>query len=32
MNAAVTDWTHVLEALGAIRQELTQLGARVELE
>jgi methylmalonyl-CoA carboxyltransferase large subunit len=29
MNAAATDWTHILEALDAIRQELTQLGARV---
>src|SRR5215831_436208 len=29
MNAATTDWAQVLDALGAIRQELAQLGERV---
>jgi methylmalonyl-CoA carboxyltransferase large subunit len=29
MNAETTDWAHVLDALGAIRRELAQLGERV---
>jgi methylmalonyl-CoA carboxyltransferase large subunit len=29
MNAETTDWARVLDALGAIRRELAQLGERV---
>ena len=29
MNAETMDWAQVLDALGAIRQDLTQLGERV---